>query len=147
MKKFIKRVMLSLAVTFSFSLALVPSVAHGQSKADICEGIGLTSGGSGDCSDPAGSPSVNSTIETVVNLLSLVVGIIAVIMVIIGGLKYILSSGDSNQINSAKNTILFALVGLAIVALAQVLVRFVIKRVTTPPAANKNLGLVIRHLS
>lgn len=135
MKTFIKRLVMSVMVVSGLSLATVPQLAVAQSKEDICEGIGLTSTGQPGqttCDTPAGSPDVNSTVETVINLLSLVVGIIAVVMVIVGGLKYILSSGDSNQLNSAKNTVLFALVGLAIVALAQVIVRFVVNRVTTP---------------
>lgn len=128
----IKKISMSLAALVCL-VALTPAVAtvSAQSKADICQGIGLTAGtNSNDCKDPSGSPDVNSTIRTVINLLSLVVGVVAVIMVIVGGLKYILSSGDSNSINSAKNTVLFALVGLAIVALAQVIVRFVVNRVT-----------------
>ena len=57
------------------------------------------------------------------------VGVIAVIMIIIGGLKYIISSGDSNNINSAKNTILYAIIGLVIVAFAQEVVRYVLTNV------------------
>ena len=131
MKKFIKKLSLSLAA-LSCLLAFSPAViVSAQSRADVCEGIGLTSGGGNTC-DPGPGPTVDSTVRTVINLLSLVVGVVAVIMIIVGGLKYILSSGDSNAINSAKNTILFALVGIAIVALAQIIVRFVVNRVTTP---------------
>ncbi len=132
MKSFIKKLSLSLTALCCL-LAFSPAVlVSAQSKADVCEGIGLTGGGGNTCANPTGSPDVDSTIKTVINLLSLVVGVIAVIMIIVGGLKYIMSSGDSNAINSAKNTILFALVGLAIVALAQIIVRFVVNRVTAP---------------
>lgn len=130
MKKLIQRIILSLSLVAGLSLAVVPAMATAQTKDDICQGIGLTSGASG-CTTPAGSPDVSSTIEDVINILSIVVGVVAVIMVIVGGLKYILSSGDSNQVNSAKNTILFALVGLVIVALAQVIVIFVLDEVTS----------------
>ena len=137
MKNFIKRALVSIMFVSGLSLVVGPALSlqhvQAQSKADICEGIGLTTGTKGnDCADPSGSPSLDKTIARVINVLSLVVGIISVIMVIIGGLKYILSGGDSNQVNSAKNTILTAVVGLVIVALAQVLVRFVINRVTAP---------------
>jgi hypothetical protein len=51
-------------------------------------------------------------------------------MIIIGGLKYITSSGDSNNITSAKNTILYAIIGLVVVALAQFIVKFVLGKAT-----------------
>jgi hypothetical protein len=59
-----------------------------------------------------------------------IVGVAAVIMIIIGGFRYITSSGDSASVNSAKNTILYAIIGLVIVALAQVIVRFVLNQVS-----------------
>jgi hypothetical protein len=46
----------------------------------------------------------------------------------VGGLKYITSQGDPNATATAKNTILYAAIGLVVVALAQVIVRFVIGR-------------------
>lgn len=69
---------------------------------------------------------VNEIIGKVVNIFSVVVGIIAVIMIIVGGFKYITSGGESNNVSSAKNTILFAIVGLIIVGLAQLIVHFVL---------------------
>lgn len=74
--------------------------------------------------------SINSILTTVINIFSLVVGVVAVIMIIVGGLKYITSGGESSNVTSAKNTILYAIVGLVIVALAQVIVHFVLNKVT-----------------
>jgi hypothetical protein len=51
-------------------------------------------------------------------------------MIIIGGFRYITSGGDSGSVSSAKNTVLYAIVGLIIVALAQVIVRFVLSKST-----------------
>ena len=59
----------------------------------------------------------------------LVVGVIAVIMIIIGGLRYITSGGDSNNTKGAKDTILYAIIGLVVVAMAQVIVKFVLNKV------------------
>ena len=70
----------------------------------------------------------SSTVETVLRLVWIVSTILSVIFVAIGGLKYTLSNGDSNQINSAKNTILYALVGLVISLLAFVITTFVLGR-------------------
>ena len=51
-------------------------------------------------------------------------------MVVVGGLKYITANGSSGALASARNTVIYALVGLVIVAIAQVLVHFVIRKVT-----------------
>ena len=73
---------------------------------------------------------LNNLIKNVVNILSMIVGIVAVVMIIIGGFKYVTSGGDSGSITSAKHTIIYAIVGLIIVALAQVIVRFVLSKAT-----------------
>lgn len=142
MKK-IQRLVLSIAVTLGLSVpALVPAIAHAQINAGntindegLCGGANLTFS-AGDCTatDDA-STQVDSIITTVINIISIVVGIVAVIMIIIGGFKYITSNGDSGAVSGAKNTILYAIVGLVVVALAQIIVRFVVNRLTTPTAA------------
>lgn len=82
-----------------------------------------------DCENPDNTEQkINDTIKLIVNFLSFIVGVVAVIMIIIAGLKYITSGGDSNNVASAKNTILYAVIGLVIVALAQVIVRFVLQK-------------------
>lgn len=121
----------------SLAIAVVPIampvVAHAQTQPNIeeglCSGANLQVGNS-DCDqgDPEGT--VNNIIATVINIFSLVVGVVSVIMIIIGGLKYITSGGDSGNVSGAKNTILYAIVGLVIVALAQIIVRFVLTNVT-----------------
>lgn len=77
-----------------------------------------------------GTGRINKIITQAINIFSVVVGIIAVIMIIVGGFKYITSGGDSGNISSAKNTIIYAVIGLVIVALAQFLVQFVLDKAT-----------------
>lgn len=96
-----------------------------NSKNAACDGISSTTGG--QCgTDSAGS--LNNVISVILNLLSVVVGIIAVVMIIVGALKFITSGGDSQKVASARSTILYAVIGLVIVALAQVIVRFVLNK-------------------
>ncbi|MDQ3123970.1 MAG: pilin [bacterium] len=97
------------------------------SKDAACEGLSKAGRG---CSSTRADRTVEGLVKTVINILSWVVGIAAVIMVIVGGLKYIASNGDSNGISSAKNTIIYALIGLVIAALAQFIVRFVLAKAT-----------------
>jgi hypothetical protein len=91
--------------------------------------IGETGGT--NCTGGSADTAINSLLKNVINVFSLVVGIVAVIMIIIGGFRYIVSGGESSSVSGAKNAILFAIVGLVIVALAQVIVHFVIDRATT----------------
>lgn len=74
--------------------------------------------------------TVNDTITSVINILSVIVGIVAVIMIIFGGFRYVTSAGDTTKVAGAKNTILYAVIGLVIVALAQVIAKFVLGKAT-----------------
>ncbi|MEO7364524.1 MAG: pilin [Candidatus Saccharimonadales bacterium] len=82
-----------------------------------------------DCST-GGQNGLTGIVSAAVKILSYIVGIAAIIMVIVAGLKYIASGGDSGKISSAKNTLVYALIGLAIAALAQFLVHFVLSEST-----------------
>ena len=86
-------------------------------------------GTAADCST-AGT-SLSSLITTILNVFSWVVGVVAVIMIIIAGFRYIVSGGEEGGVRGAKNAILFAIVGLVIVAIAQILVQFVIHKTTS----------------
>lgn len=57
-----------------------------------------------------------------------IVGVASVIMVLIGGFKYITSNGDANGISNAKNTILYALIGVVLASVSQIIIIFVISR-------------------
>lgn len=115
-------------------LFLVPMAgAAVVSAQDIQQGLDqgtCLSTTTGGCDTEPAESSVQRIIRTVINVFSLVVGVVSVIMIIVGGLKYITSGGDSGNVTSAKNTILYALIGLVIVAMAQVIVRFVLARAT-----------------
>ena len=114
-------------VLFTFIFAVPATVYAVDSKAAACEAIGL--GGGNNCDTPKGSPSVENTVKAAISILSLIVGIAALIMVIIGGFNYITSGGDSNKTSTAKNTILYAVIGLVIASLAQFIVRFALGKV------------------
>ena len=64
--------------------------------------------------------------KKVVNLLLWAIGIISVIMIIIGGIRYATSHRDSNQVTAAKNTIMYAVIGLVIAIFAYAIVNFVL---------------------
>jgi hypothetical protein len=75
-----------------------------------------------------GDPIIN-IIKIAIDILSFIIGIAAVITVVVSGLRMIFSGGDSQAVASARGGLIYALAGLAIVALAQALVAFVLDRV------------------
>ena len=123
---------LLLVFVFSSTVLAVDATSP-ELRNGLCAGVNLDV--TSDCSSGGLSPGqtndkLNNIIHTVINLLSVVVGVVAVIMIIIGGLRYITSGGSDTSVTGAKNTILYAIIGLIIVALAQILVRFVLSKVT-----------------
>lgn len=109
-------------------LVAAPALAQvsEETKQAACEGIGDAGG---DGCDSGADTDISALLAQVINILSWIVGVVAIFMIIIGGMKYILSGGDAAGVSSAKNTIIYSLVGLVVAALAQVLVQFVIGRV------------------
>ncbi len=124
---------LVLVVAFALPLVVTGAVSaqvDNASKEEACRALGKPESECLGTTNEAGS-SITSLIADVVNILSIVVGVAAVFMIILGGFRYVTSHGDSNAISGAKNTILYAIIGLVIAALAQALVRFVLRKVTT----------------
>jgi len=115
---------LAVAAGSAAPLAFAASSAAGEISKGACEAAGQQ-----NCTPAQAAGSLNDTIASVINLLSVLVGVAAVIMIIIGGFRYITSAGDSNKVTSAKNTIIYAIIGLIIVALAQLIVHFVLNKV------------------
>ncbi len=70
--------------------------------------------------------NATSMITIVINILLFVVGIIAVIMIVVGGIRYTLSNGNASQVKEAKDTILYSVIGLIIALMAYAIVNFVL---------------------
>ncbi len=86
-----------------------------------CQGTQLNTT-TGECNTAAAGSGLTRIIRAVINILSVIIGVVAVIMIIVNGFKLIMSGGDSNAISGAKKGIIYALIGLAVVALAQFIV-------------------------
>lgn len=82
----------------------------------------------------------------VTNIVLYIVGIISVLMLVWGGLRYILSGGDSKKITDAKNTILYAIVGLIISVLAYAIVRFVLNGISAVTVPDDQAIMVLQTL-
>lgn len=73
-----------------------------------------------------GAEQFTGNVVAIINGIITVLGIVAVVVVIIGGIRYMTSAGDAGKVKTAKDTILYGLIGLAIVALSFAIVNFVI---------------------
>ena len=100
------------------SSVLVPTGVFADAKGSITEGITATG--------QSGGVSLEKGIENVTGVLLFLIGAIAVIAIIIGGIRYTTSNGDQGQIKSAKDTIMYACIGLVVAILAYAIVRWIV---------------------
>jgi hypothetical protein len=82
------------------------------------------------CKNQNAKPS--DLISKIVNVLLFIVGALSVVMIIVGGIFYATSNGDSGRVTLAKNTITYSIVGLVVAFLAFAVVQFVVTKFTTP---------------
>lgn len=127
-----KRVLLMglaiLALGISVAFAGFDAVSAAP-KDEICKGVAITGG---SCDEDPETGGLDAAIKNIINIFSILVGTIAVIMIMVSGAKYINSGGDSGKVKSAKDTLIYAIIGIVIVALSQFIVQFVLKNAETP---------------
>ncbi len=92
-------------------------------QCSACSGISEL-GTSQDCA--SGGSGVTNIISTGVSILSYIIGVVAVVMIIISGIRFATSGGNSSSVESSKKMLIYAILGLVLAALAQVLVRWVL---------------------
>ncbi len=111
-------------VVFTASLFLVvhPQVIHAISDSGIQAGIKAAHG----TDQPTDLFGVSGIFTTIINVLLFVVGALSVVMVIVGGLRYVVSGGNSAAVTGAKNTIMYAIVGIIVAFLAYAAVNFLL---------------------
>jgi hypothetical protein len=84
-------------------------------------------GASAACSGgTCGVGSVGSLFKSISTILLYLIGAISIVMIIVGGLRYVLSAGDSKNTAAAKDTILYAVIGLVIALSAGAIIKFVL---------------------
>ena len=120
MKKTIKQLAAVAVVPVVGATMGLNSTTAGAQVDEINKGIDAIGG-----SSSTATLQVNDIVLAVVNWLLFAVGVISVVMLIVGGIKYATSAGDSNKVTSAKNTIMYAIIGLAVAVLAFAIVGFV----------------------
>lgn len=128
----LKRRLLNIFAVFAVILVPTVSISTAAAAGNPPPPCGQTAaaqqvlGGINKAGNNCGDTQVNSLFQDVVVILSIIVGLASVIVLLIGGFKYIASGGESNKVANAKNTVLYAVVGLAVASLTQLLIHFVL---------------------
>ena len=138
--KNVVKVLLSFVICIFVALTGLSGVASASTMTSLREGA--------EAARCDGCPSElfgdSGVFKQVTNTILYIVGIIAVIMLIIGGIKYVVSGGDSKKVTDAKNTVLYAIIGLVICFLAFAIVNFVISSL---PSGGDTSGMLIQPAS
>lgn len=127
MKQLIKPLagsVLTLALLAGTLLFVGTDTALAANTDEVQKGINQVGGND----DGNGAGAFTNIISSIINILLFIIGAVAVIMIIIGGIRYTTSNGDQAQVTSAKNTILYAIVGLVVAIMAFAIVNFVVSK-------------------
>jgi hypothetical protein len=128
MKKSIKTALAGLMILPALALGVALFVPSAPSYAADT----LTIGGGASAAQDAQQPSsLPDQFKNIVNIALYVIGAVSVLMLIYGGIRYTISGGDTAAVTAAKNTILYAIIGIVIALLAYAIVNFVIGRFAT----------------
>lgn len=135
MTKTIKTMLASLLAVPVLAFGVV-ALAPAQTANAACTGQTTITDGLNCAQGDSGTPTtlfgVGGIFNTIVNILLFIIGAISVIMLIIGGIRYTISGGDSSAVTSAKNTIMYAIVGIIVAVLAFAIVNFVLTSLIQP---------------
>ena len=119
----------SIVVGLVASLGVVALVGTTTVNADCDPTSGISGAINDDCTLGSGQQSKlvgpGGMVTDIINIMLFVIGILCVIMIIWGGIRYTISNGASDKVKDAKNTILYAVVGLVIAIIAYALVNWV----------------------
>ena len=118
-----KQIIVSLALVMGVGAAALPvSNVAAINVFDKCSGAGSNA----VCGAAAPDNNTSSMAKKIVNIMLTILGILAVIMIIFGGIRYVTSAGDASRVKSAKDTVMYSVVGLVVAILAYAIVNFVV---------------------
>lgn len=128
-KKLLSAAILLPAMVLSVGLVAQPAPAHAAFDRGLSDGAQSAQGKDqqGDAASLFGEGGQGGIFRTITNVMLFLIGAISVIMLIVGGIRYVVSGGDSTAVQNAKNTILYAIVGVVVAILAYAVVNFVIQ--------------------
>lgn len=118
-----------IATLLSLALVIMTMPIYSFAVDDPCENVS----GSTYCDTvkSTGNPlfGPDGLATNITQLITVIAGVVSIVVIILGGIKYITSTGDPQKINSAKNTILYACIGLVVSLLSQAVVSFILRNI------------------
>jgi len=125
----VARLLVALALFCGLSAVLVsPTVAAEDIFKDACSGAAASATCQSTKKTTNPLTGTNGTLYKVSRIVATIAGVVAVVMIMVSGLRYMTSGGDAQKAAAAKNTLIGALVGLVIIVLAQSIILFVMRR-------------------
>jgi hypothetical protein len=116
-------------LVFAFLGAFTGVTVTGAIASAACDTTNMSISSGADCAQGNGQPAQlvgnGGIFNRVTSIMLFIVGAVAVVMLIFGGIRYIVSGGDQANVTAAKNTILYAIVGIVVALLAYAAVKFV----------------------
>ncbi len=131
----IKKLILPYIAVIALALTVVAAPMAGAFDGTV-QGGANAARGTDQTADLFGSTGI---FRTITNVLLFVLGAISVIMIIIGGLRYVISGGNATAVTAAKNTILYAIVGVVVALLAYAIINFVLTSFTGNSTGGTNV--------
>lgn len=128
----IRKIALLITTSLAVFMPLValPISVHAAPTASsvaLCEGANDGTNNT-SCTDDTSGTAVSGVVKVAIRIFQSIIGIISVFTMLTGGLNYITSGGDSAKTKSARERIIYAVIGLVVVAIAEILVQFALNR-------------------
>lgn len=117
----LKLILAGLMIVPTMALAVSPAAVSAQEDLTLETGLNSTK------TEGHKDVDAGSAVKRFINIMLWIIGVLSVVFLIWGGIRYVTSAGDSNKVTAAKNTIVYAIVGLIIAILSYAMVNFVIK--------------------
>lgn len=138
----LRLIILSLLSAFTLvSLSAAPVLAVDCNSGSLSAKDAVLCGGAGGNQGQIPSDATgkfNAILSDILNFMTVLAGITAVVMVITAGFRFVTSGGNPDRVKSARSALVYAIIGIAIVALSQIIVQFVLAKATkTPPATGE----------
>ncbi|MCA9348771.1 hypothetical protein KC878_01340 [Candidatus Saccharibacteria bacterium] len=120
----------SLLIFGLLGMALTLVAAAGPDRTFADEQTDAVIGGASQVPGQGGGTKLTSVVKNLLTVLSWVAGVISVIMMVVSGIQISVANGDASKVGRARNSIIYAVVGLVVVILAQTIVRFALNNIT-----------------
>jgi hypothetical protein len=128
------------AAPTSRSLIVKNNLFATNATTDACAALNSLDA-SNNCSAKGGNTTVNNLVSNVVKIIGILIGVVSVIMIMFSGFKFITANGDPQAVSNARNTLIYAIIGIVVAVLAEFLVSRVLGTASNITSVNIFPGL------